>query len=133
MLSLIMQSMRAVGLLSGVALMSPALAFAQSTDLSKLERGYYNTPEAGCDSISSAGVVQFDGKNFNGHYQLCLTNHLSDDRYQSTCIEVQGNDYKKPHDIRNDPDRETSTFHLKILSPHSFELDNVQYQYCRGE
>lgn len=87
-----------------------------------------------CDGLGGAGDMDFDGKNFSGHYMICRTvaGPFKSGKIISKCIEAQGKDYQhlENTDIAKNPNAETVKQTLKITTPKQFYLDKQKYTFC---
>ena len=111
-------------------LFSAAPAFAN--DLSTLLPGVYVDTAVGCDFAGGAGTVEFDGKNFAEHYQVCSTVPKvgKSDGYLSTCDEHQGPDRPTVADVEKDPNRETHEMIISVTGPKAFTMNSASYGFC---
>ena len=101
-------------------------------DLAKLRPGLYVAASVGCDGLGGAGTVDFDGRNFSGHYQVCRTSAVANapNRFRSTCIEASGPDWPGPGDIDRNPDKTNEEATIIVASPTSFNKNGTAYAYC---
>jgi hypothetical protein len=104
----------------------PAMAY----DMRDLRPGLYVMKGANCDQLGSSAEMSFDGRNFAGHYQVCITKNLGGGKIRNTCIEHQGLNRPTPGQVETSPDKESYDISVKILSPTDFSYDRGTYKYC---
>lgn len=103
---------------------------AEALELSDLKKGIYLPKDVGCSGIGSAAQMYYDGSNISGHYQICKTMKIGNNKYKSTCLEAQGRDQPSLGDIDKSPDKEIFNLSINVKNNKSFVINNTEYNYC---